>query len=337
MGVFERIWELRNIHSVSKHEQIVLGIIEAIDTKELGVGDKLPSINEMVEEIGFARKTIVKAYNDLKTRGLVESKNLKGYYIVSTKTNVTQKVALIMFAFHSFQEDFYNTFRKELGRRFQIDVFFHHNNSSMFETILNNSIGKYGRYVVAPIPERSSATLLKKISPERLLIVDRFLRMPDEYSYITQEFEQATYDKLQELLPSLQKFEQFILFYRDDADYPVGILKAFQKFTEDNGIKNAVYKAYNPKNLKKKTAFFFISDTYLWHVLRDAIQSKYKIGKDIGIVAHDDNIIKEISFGGITTISTDFTKMAKKAAKSIKEKRKIQEIIPSKLIKRGSL
>ena len=81
--MIEFIKNLNGINALSKHDQLVLGIIDAINSGELGIGDQLPSINVMVNQVGFARKTIVKAYEELKGRGLVESKKTKGYYVVS--------------------------------------------------------------------------------------------------------------------------------------------------------------------------------------------------------------------------------------------------------------
>lgn len=335
--LFEKIQDLKNIVSISKHEQIVFGIINAIDAGILKVDDKLPSINEMVAEIGYARKTIVKAYTELKERGLVESKNLKGYYIISVETNVTLKVALILFAFHSFQEDFYNTVRKELGKRFQIDVFFHHNNLELFKTLMNNISRKYGAYIVAPIQDPEVQTMLKTISSDKLIVVDRQLKMPKDYSYATQEFEQITYEHLVDLAPSIKKYDRFILFYKANTDLPAGILKAFQRFTNDFNINGEVVTDYKSKILKKKTAFFTISDSNLWQILKDARKLEYRIGRDIGILAHDDNIVKEIAFGGITTISTDFELMAQRAAQFVKEGTTIQEVIPTYLRERNSL
>ncbi|WP_109302526.1 GntR family transcriptional regulator [Aquimarina sp. AU474] len=335
--LLEKIYDLQDIHTISKHEQIVLGIIEAIDSGVLNVGDKLPSINEMVAEIGYARKTFVKAYTELKERGLVESKNLKGYYIISKETKVTLKVALILFAFHSFQEDFYNTFRKELGKKYHIDIFFHHNNLTLFKTIMDNISRKYGMYVIAPIQEKSIPTLLKKIPSDRLLLVDRFLKMPNDYSYIAQEFEEITYAKLVELAPSIKKYDTFVLFFKEDTDLPPDILRAFNRFIKDYDVNGKVVENYEANILKKGTVYFSISDTYLWQVLKDARKMEYRIGSDIGILAHDDNIVKEIAFGGITTISTDFEIMAKRAASFVKERNHTQEIIPTYLRQRNSL
>ena len=336
-ALLEKIHDLKNIISISKHEQIVFGIINSIEAGILKVDDKLPSINEMVAEIGYARKTIVKAYTELKERGLVESKNLKGYYIVSLETNMTLKVALVLYAFHSFQEDFYNTVRKELGKRFQIDVFFHHNNLTIFKNIMDNVSRKYGAYIIAPIQHPDVPDILKNIAEDKLILVDREVPMPKNYSYATQEFEQITYNHLVDLAPRIKKYDRFILFYKGHTDLPEGVLYAFQRFINDFNIKGEVATDYKSKILKKKTAYFTISDSNLWQILKDARKLEYRIGRDIGILAHDDNIVKEIAFGGITTISTDFELMAKKAAKFVKYGGKLQEIIPTYLRERNSL
>jgi len=337
MSLLDKINDLRQVNTLSKHEQLVHGIIEAIDSGELTVGDQLPSINKMVADLGFARKTIVKAYEELKERGLVESKKLKGYFIISQETKVTLKVALLMFSFHRFQEEFYNTFRKELGKRFQIDVFFHHNNISIFETIFNNIRGKYGMYVIAPIPNPTIHPLLQRIDPKKLLIIDRYLDLGPEYSYISQEFEETTYQKLVTLLPAIRKYKKMILLFKESSDYPIGIRNAYQRFLIDYNIEGKVDKKYKPNSVKKGILYFFISDTFLWEVLRDCRNNEYRIGKEVGILSHNDHVVKEIVFGGITTISTDFKDMAKRAATHIKEQELTQEFMPINLIKRHSL
>ncbi len=337
MSLLSKIRQLQDINSLSKHEQLVHGVIDAIDSGVLSVGDKLPSINEMVSDLGYARKTIVKAYEELKERGLVESKKLKGYFIVSDKTTVTLKIALLLFSFQRFQEEFYNTFRKELGKRFQIDVFFHHNNVPVFETIFNNIRGKYGMYVVAPIPDIAIRALLESIDSQKLLIIDRYLPMPREYSYISQEFDEATYIKLVELLPEIRKYKKFVLFCSSDSDYPEGILKAFQRFVSDYKIPESIVEYYQQGTVKKGNLYFFINDSYLWEVLRDCRNNELVVGKDIGILSHNDHLVKEIVFGGITTISTDFKDMAKRAAEHLKNRATTQVIVPMHLMRRNSL
>ena len=48
MKLISFIKKLEEINSLSKHEQLVLGVVEAIDSGSLNLGDQLPSINTMV-------------------------------------------------------------------------------------------------------------------------------------------------------------------------------------------------------------------------------------------------------------------------------------------------
>ncbi len=334
---FQKITELKDESIRSKHEQLVTGIINAINEKIIKKGDKLPSINVMVSEIGFARKTIVKAYEELKNRGIVESKNFKGYYIASANTKSKLKVALLLFAFQSFHEDFYNVLRKSLGKKYQIDIFFHHNNKDVFKNILDTIYGKYGMYVIAPIPSKESPSLIKKFPSEKTLIVDRYIDLPNDYSYISQEFELSTYQKLEALYSGLIKYNKVVLFYRDDSDYPVGIKKGFNKFIKDFNINGVIQKTYKPGDVKLNTLYFFISDTNLWQVLKDCKDLEYTIGKDVGILTHNDNPFKEIILNGITTISADFKKMAQEAATFVKYRATVHKIIPFEIKRKESL
>lgn len=338
MPIVEKILLLKHNNDLSKHEQLVQGVIEAIDEGSLSIGDQLPSINNMVEEVGFARKTIFKAYEELKVKGLIESRKLKGYFVISQETNLTLRMALLLYALQSFQEEFYNTFRKEMGKRYQIDIFFHHNNSTIFETILTNIKGKYGMYVIAPIQDQKVMPLLQDIDPKKLLIVDRYLSLGSNYSYIVQEFEEAIFDALTQLLTDIKKYNQIILLINEEIDHsPFGIQVAFERFLKEYKIKGTVKESYSLGSVEKGNLYFILSDTILWLVLRDCVQKKYTIGQDIGILSQDDNVAKEIVYGGITTISTNFTEMAKLAANHIKQGEKTQLIVPSNLIKRNSL
>ncbi|MFH6602836.1 GntR family transcriptional regulator [Maribacter algicola] len=336
--IVDKVLKLKEDHSLSKHEQLVQGVLWGIEDGTLPIGEKLPSINMMVREIGYARKTIVKAYEELKDRGLIESVKLKGYYVVGQDTNIKIRVALLLFAFQSFQEDFYNTFRNSLDDNYQIDVFFHHDNISLFETITSNIIGKYGMYVIAPIQGKTVPHILKRIPADRLLLVDRYLYLGQSYSFVCQEFEEATYSCLLELLPDISTYEKMVLFFDNEHDYsPVGIKKAFHRFLSEYEIEGTTMNRYVHGTLKKNTLYFIKDDSMLWYFLKECVEKNYELGKDLGILSFDDNVSKQIVFGGITTISTNFNEMAKIAANFVKNKKKIQTILPLQLFRRNSV
>jgi len=338
MTLSDFVHRLQRVNTLSKHEQLVNGIIDAIDSQFLKVGEQLPSINVMVDEVGYARKTIVKAYEDLKERGLVESKKNKGYFIVSKDTNQLLRVALLLYSFQRFQEEFYNTLREELGESAQIDVFFHHNNLEVFDTIFSNIYGKYGLYVIAPIEDGRVSKLLKTLSPEKLIVVDRFLDIGPEYTYVTQEFENTTFQLLIDLKSRIEAFDKAILFFRNDLDYPEGVHSAFLKFVGESGINSEVRDKYEEGSMHQGELYIFISDSDMWNLLKDSRNNELLIGQDIGVLSFNDHVFKELVFGGITTISTDFTDMARATAREIRSNELGERVvIPTHLQKRHSL
>ncbi|MDB5014587.1 MAG: GntR family transcriptional regulator, partial [Daejeonella sp.] len=191
--IYQKITELEGIPSYSKHQRIVNGVINAINDKILGKGEVLPSVNMLIKELGFARETIVKGYRDLMNRGIIESKNRLGYYVSNVDTEQTVKVALMMYSIDTYQEQLYNSFRNTLGENVHVDVFFHHNNIDVFETMLSHINGKYGMYVICPVTHPKVIKLLEAIPRNKFLMIDRYEPLEGEFNYLTQEFEQASY------------------------------------------------------------------------------------------------------------------------------------------------
>jgi DNA-binding transcriptional regulator YhcF (GntR family) len=336
-NVYEKIQELEDIPTYSKHEQLVQGIINAIDEKLLVQGQALPSVNNMIKEIGFARETIMKAYTDLKNRGIIESKNRLGYFVANEDTDQTLKVALLMFGFDTFQEIFYRNFREELGDNVHLDVFFHHNNIDVFETILNHVKGKYGMYVVAPIPHPKTASILKTIPLNKFLMIDRFEQLEGDYSYIAQEFEQSSYQVFVDLLDEIKKFGKMTFYYRPASIIPIEILRAFKRFYKEFDIKGEIKTKYEKGSLEKGMVYFTLDNADIFEMLKDCKDKGFKLGEDMALLSHNDEPVKEIIWDGITTFSVDFGEMGRKAARFVLTREKIQEILPTILYKRKSL
>ncbi|MEM8524333.1 MAG: GntR family transcriptional regulator [Bacteroidota bacterium] len=335
--VYHKIQELEEVTRFSKHEQLVQGIINAIEDKIVTQGSMLPSVNNMVKELGFASKTIVKAYSELKDRGLVESKNRLGYFVVNEATEQTVKVALLIYAFHPFQQVFYNTFRMALGENIQVDVFFHHNNIDIFETILGKIKGQYGMYVIAPIPHQHTKMLLRSLPSKKLLMVDRFEQLEKDFSHITQEFESSTYRGLAKLADNIKAFKEFVLFFQPDSDYPQGLRSGFEQFLEDFDVKGRIVNSYVPQSVERGTVYFTINDNDLWGILKDCKAQGLDIGKDVGILSNSEDPAKELICDGITTLSTDFAQMGQQAAEFVLNRETTQQIIPTILTRRKSL
>lgn len=337
--VIEQIQELESVNTLSKHEQIVNGVLNSINENILKKGDALPSINTMIKQLGFARETIAKAYKELVHSGVVESKNRLGYFVATSKTDQSLKVALVLFGFDIFQETFYDNFRNGLGENVQLDIFFHHHNINIFKGIIDSIKGKYGMYVIAAFPHPKTEGLLIKLPANRLLLVDRHIETEEEYSYIAQEFKDSSFNAFVGLKEKIKKFNKVFFYFRTQSAEPSEILESFQKFANENSIENSIERNYKPSHLEKGNVYFTMHGQELWTMLKDAKSKGFEIGKDIGFFSHNDDIIKEILFDGITTFSTDFTQMGKDAADYVLNHKgnKLKKIIPTKLIHRNSL
>lgn len=336
-NVFKEIYEIEGVGGLSKHEQLVNGILNAIQNKALSQGDLLPSVNNLINEFGFARETIAKAYKDLVQRGIVESKNRVGFFVSNTNVKQHLRVALVLFAFDAFQETFYKIFRSNLGKGVHIDVFFHHNNIEVLDSTIQHIRGKYGMYVVAPIPHKRTAAILETLPLDQFLMIDRFEKIPGDFSYVVQEFEKSSYKAFAELSDTIKKYDGMIYYHRPAADTPIEILKAYKAFVKDFKINSEIRTEYQPGTLEKNKVHFTINNTELWTMLKDCKLKSWKPGKDVGILSHNDETVKELIFDGITTYSTDFKVMAEKAAEFVLKRKKLQEVLPTVLIRRKSL
>lgn len=335
--VIQKIRALENLRSLSKHEQLVRGILDAIDEGGLRMNAALPSVNAMISELGYARETIVKAYKELMERGVIASKNRKGYFVISGNVRQKQKIALLMYAFDTFQETLYNSLKMHLGKDVQVDLFFHHNNLDVFEAIFNRIGGHYSLYIVAPIADDRVKDMLKTVPPFKLLIIDRYLALGSDYSYITQEFRTSSYRVFTELASKMANYDEVIFFFRKHTAEPPEILQSFRKFLKDSGLKGTIKTHYERGSIEKNKVYFTIHNPELYAILKDVMDRKWKLGKDLAVLAHNDDVVKEIISGGITTFSVDFAEIGRLAAIYALTREKIQLVIPTTLCRRKSL
>ncbi|MDW8850541.1 PLP-dependent aminotransferase family protein [Flavobacterium sp. MMLR14_040] len=63
-------------------------IEKQIKSGVLSVGDKLPSIREVVAETGYSMSTVSKAYYEVESRSLIESRPQSGYYVSNTSARI---------------------------------------------------------------------------------------------------------------------------------------------------------------------------------------------------------------------------------------------------------
>lgn len=321
---------------IPKYKQIIASIEEALSDGRLKKGDALPSINGVRNKYGLSRDTVFMAYNELKTRGIIESIVGKGYYIKSENVAITQKVFLLFDELNAFKEDLYNAFLNSLDESIQVDIYFHHFNFDVFNKLISDNIGSYNYYVIMPANLKGTRKVIEKLPNDKVYILDQIHEELDNYPAIFQNFEKDIYHSLRQSLPLIEKYETMVLLFPNKKQ-PQAMLQGFQRFRKEVKFPCEVIDSLDDRALNKGEVYLILDDRDLIVLIKKIRDQKLVIGKDIGIVSYNDTLLKEIVEGGITTISTDFKKMGQRLAQMIINKDHLKIENPNALIVRNSL
>lgn len=322
--------------SLPKYRQIINSVQLAIERKALKKGDKVPSINEICSDFGLSRDTVMLAFSELKSRGILLSQPGKGYYIVTTEIQPQENIFVLFDELNSFKEDLYNSLIINLKGKAIVDIYFHHFNFKVFKNLIAESLGNYTSYIIMPATFDNTSHLLSKFPKEKVFILDRLKPDLKIYPVLYQDFENDFYDALTEGHELLKKYRKLV-FVNPGGKEPAERVKGFERFCNTNGFGFQVVKSLDGLRPELYEAYFVTSDRDLVEIVKLARDYNYKLGKKFGIVSFNDTMLKEVVAGGITTISTDFIEMGKTLADMVLSKKIVQVRNPSRLIVRNSL
>ena len=117
-----------------KHVQLADGIRRDIMDGKLKRGDILPSINALAKSEGVARDTVVKAYSNLRRRGIIEASHGKGFFVRTAELRRQLSVLLVFDVINAYKDRLYNGIRDHLSDSIVTEVYFHHFNRKYFES-----------------------------------------------------------------------------------------------------------------------------------------------------------------------------------------------------------
>ena len=329
--------EIKSKIGVFKYKQIISQIANSIESGLLKKGDKLPSINKLKKNHGLSRDTILMAFNDLKSRGIIYSVLKKGYYVLNENIDISIKIFLLFDELNAFKEDLYRSFLKNLNEKTRVDLFFHHFNKTIFEKLIKDSIGFYTHYVIMPSSFKNTNLFIKNLPAEKVYILDQMQEDLIQYSSVYQNFNETIYSNLNKASHLIKKYKKLIMIYDNKPSRPGGLLIGFKRFCVDRNYNFSVIESLEHRGIEKGDLYITIDDKNLLKILKKIKEINFILAKDVGLISYNDTILKEILEGGITTISTDFKKMGKALAKIIFEKKKVAIENPNDLIVRSSL
>lgn len=323
---------------IPKYQQISESIINSIKSGELEKGSKLPSINQICSDNQLARETVVKAFNQLKQKGLISSVHGKGFYVSSTNTKTINKVFVLFDTFTSYKETLFYGIKEAFGLNTILDIYFHHFNYDVFKNTIASHIGNYTSYIILPVNHKNIDRALEPIPSEKLYLLDinpRYLK--SEYIGIYQDFESDVKDTLSSIADRIHQYDSLTLVFRNTiTDLPKELENGFIKFCEDEGIAYKVSYEKAPGTLEKGEAFIVIDDDDLVNLVEAASMQNLHIGRDIGIISYNDTPLKKVVGNGISVISTDFRQMGVGIAEMIKSRQRVKIRNKTTFVDRGS-
>lgn len=327
---------LEQASGVPKYKQIIQSVENAISDKKLKKGDKLPSVSQIQKENKVSRDTVLTALNELKTRGIVQSIAGKGYYVLSEDIQVGKKVFVLFDELNAFKEDLYNSLLQNLEDHTEVDIYFHHFNTKVFNKLILESIGKYSYYVIMPANLQNTQKIIKQLPKNKVYVLDQMQDDLKAYAGIYQNFEKDIYKSLVQGLDKIKEYNKLILLF-SKKQQPLGMLTGFTSFCKEYNLSFEVINSVENQKITKGAVYVIPDDRNLIRIVKKIKEQEFILSKEVGIISYNDTLLKEIVEGGITTISTDFKVMGQRLAQMINEKELLQIENTNRLILRESL
>ena len=325
---------------IPKYKQVVDLFISDIEAGIFKHGQRIPSINETSEELLLSRDTVEKAYVYMKKKGILLAVRGKGYYINQVNVSKKLKICLIFNKLSNYKRSIYYSFVKTMGTKATVDVFIYNYDLDEFEAIVNNNLNNYDYFVILPHFRNENASVsqvIRKIPQEKVLIVDRFLEELKDYPVVYQEYDKDIQSALSCGIDLLRKYHRLNLVFPQAEYYPPYIVRGFRIFCQVNGFANTIIDRMEDTEISRGEAYIIVSDDDLYAFIRKVKQKNWVLGNDCGVVAYNENQVKEILCDGITTISTNHDEIGQQAAQMILTKKFGRVKSPFQFIRRNSL
>ncbi|MDO9373483.1 MAG: GntR family transcriptional regulator [Bacteroidota bacterium] len=324
-----------------KYLQLANSIIKAINDGVLVENDVLPSINELSFEFEISRDTAEKGYKHLKQHGVLGSVPGKGYFVKHTGFSQTLKIFLLFNKLSPHKKIIYDAFVEALGDMAAIDFYIYNNDFNLFKKLISEQKTNYTHYVIIPHfmdGGENLSEIINAIPKEKLILMDKLVPwVTGEFAAVYEDFEQDIYDALVQAKPKLSKYHTIKIIFPEYTYHPKEILDGYLRFCQEFAFNYKVVHAIENEPINAGEVFISLMEDDLVVLIERILSTKLKVGKDVGVISYNETPLKKIILNGITTISTDFEMMGRRAAQLILERSTAHVAIPFNLTSRASL
>ena len=332
---------IQSSSKIPKYQQLVNSIVRQIESGQLKQGDRLPSIIESSLDYNLSRDTVERGYKLLHQKGMITSVYRRGYFVDGLTVNPKMKIFFLLGEITERNRAIYRAFTKSFGKKALVDMFLYHYKKDIFQQLLEENLGRYHYYLIAPhLLEYADDILktIKKVPDDKLIIIDKDIDwLTSTCGTVCKNFENDTLQCLEQIRARLARYKKLHLVIPEDEFCHPGIISGFKIFCQENGWPYTIMDGLEDEEPVRDEAYFIINDKDLAVFIKKIREKNIKIGKETGVVSFDDNGFKEILEQGITVITSDSEKIGETAASIITHDTKQKVVFKSKVIVRNSL
>lgn len=320
--------QIKQDSSEPPYKQLVSGIEKLIQSGDLNENEHLPSLAELAAELGISPETVKKAYYLLKKKGILYAQRGLGFYVADKNNAKKEKrVLMLLDRLDSYKLHIYKGITENLPEHTHIVIWLHNQDMDNFEKLLDDAIGKFDYYILAPHffldqnRSRRLARLLSHIPNDKLIILDRrFPEYPGNYGEIYQDYCNDAPNTLRTLVSRIRDFSRIIVLSPTTGLYSSDIRKGLETFLEEVQVPYIFSNSYDSSMMTLGALFIVLGSTIgdiSFSILRDCERRGLKLGVAVGLITYNDDESNEFISGGISCITTDFYEMGKAAASMI--------------------
>lgn len=323
--------ELGRINDASeqpKFHQIASRIRELIDSGRLSLGDRLPSVNEIIAHFQVSRDTAVKAYQELKDLGIIEATPNKACFVSNVLIrDDLRRVLFLVDSMTPYKERIYYGLLDTLKGGYYVDIMTHGDSFDILKAVYERykSMRSCAALLVVPTASQGQEEeYFKYVNPGNLFFLDRripSLRHPSAW----QDFRSGFYHALSRETAVLSKYRKIVFLTKFFTNPIVEEMKeGISRFADSaNMAFEHRHTMFSDRDVRGKVAvepgeLFIVLDDHLLTVTLDACAERgLVLGKDAGVVVVNDGFLYGHLPVPVSVLTADFYAMGVAAANFI--------------------
>lgn len=319
-------FKLDPAQSVPLYKQLVAQIQHAVSSGKLQPGEILPSLNDLAGEAGISKETVKKAYGILQSRAVIGSKQGKGYFVAHPSSLSKPRVLVIFDKLSIYKQLLYNSFEDTIGDRAELTILTHNQSIDLLEYYLDNHLDQFDFYVITPhFPldadtQQRVVAQLARIPNRKLILLDRLQPgFAGNYGAVYQDFDNDIYHGLMQGVGEETASHRMRVIILPKSLYGNIIRGGVERFCREIGLAVDFYSSV-PEDIASGDTFLVLNsqlDDGIVALSRRIKALGLSIGRDVRIISYNEFDMNELILGGLTTVSTDFRQMGRKAAEMI--------------------